>query len=127
MRVLLIEDNEFISFLYKRQLEKAGIPTDVASTGKEAFADLGKQLYDFILLDMLLPDLNGMDILKHVKTDGKLKTIPVLLLTNVGHDAIFQEAKSLGAIGYLIKDQYSPNEIVSKVKEFMTSLQKNPL
>lgn len=121
MRILLIEDNEFISFLYKRQLEKSGFVTDTAATGKDGLDAIAKNEYDFILLDMLLPDMNGINILTQVKSNEKTKHIAVLLISNLGQASIMEEAKNLGAVGYLIKDQYSPDEIVEKVKFFLRS------
>lgn len=122
MRILLVEDTEFISFLYKRQLEKAGLKTDICATGKETFTALDKHTYHLILLDMLLPDMNGMDILKRLKSNEKTKNIPVLLLSNLGQDNIIEQSQTLGAVGYLVKNDYSPDEIVQKVKDILANV-----
>lgn len=120
MKILLIEDNELISTLYKRQLEKAGFSVTVADTGNASFSFLLTQTYDFIMLDMILPDMNGLAILRHIKQDEKTSSVPVLVLSNSEQDPTVKEAKELGAVGFLIKDQYSPDQIVEKVKTFIS-------
>lgn len=118
-KILLIEDDEFIRDLYKRQLNLANIPTDAATNAKEGLELLAKTFYDLILLDIMLPSVNGLEILKQIKANEKTKNIPVVLLTNLGQDAIMKEAFRLGAKAYIIKALHTPDEIVRKIKEFL--------
>ncbi|MBI2036556.1 response regulator [Candidatus Microgenomates bacterium] len=118
-KILLIEDEEFIRDLYQRQLNLAGIKTDAAENGKEGLALLGKNFYSLILLDIMLPSVNGLDILKQIKANEKTKDIPVVLLTNLGQDEIMKEGFRLGAKAYIVKALHTPDEIVKKIKEFL--------
>lgn len=115
-RILLVEDEDYIRDLYKRQLDAAGILTDAAANGQEAFAAITKSHYDLILLDIMLPDTNGLQILKEVKQNPAIKMTPVVLLTNLGQDVIIKEGFELGAEGYLIKASLTPSQVVQEVK-----------
>lgn len=115
-KILLIEDDESISFLYKRQLDAAGLLTDALLTGNEGLAAASKNKYDLILLDIMLPDINGLDILKKLKENEVTKKIPVIFLTNLGQEAIIKEGFKLGADGYLIKASFTPDQMVEEVK-----------
>lgn len=118
-KILLIEDEDYIRELYKRQLDLEGFLTDAFGTGKEGLAALSQAHYDLILLDIMLPDINGLQILKQVKLNATTKDIPVVLLTNLGQDVVIKEGFELGAEGYLIKASYTPAQIVQEVKNFL--------
>jgi CheY-like chemotaxis protein len=118
-RVLLIEDEDYIRDLYKRQLDMDGLPTDAFGTGREGLDAVKKTPYNLILLDIMLPDLNGLQILKEVKNNPQTKAIPVVLLTNLGQDTVIKEGFELGAEGYLIKSSYTPNQIVQEVRKVL--------
>ncbi len=75
---------------------------------------------ELVLLDIMLPDTNGIDILKKIKTNLLTKDIGVVMLTNLGQDSIQKEAQALGAKGYLIKLSFTPDQIVQEVKKFLT-------
>ena len=118
-KVLLIEDEDYIRDLYKRQLELANIATDAFATGKEGLASIKTQKYDLVLLDIMLPDTNGLQVLKEIKQNEQTKNIPVVLLTNLGQDAVIKEGFQLGSEGYLLKSSYTPNQIVQEVKNIL--------
>ena len=96
-KLLFVEDEEFISFIYKRQFEIAGHEVDTARDGLLGLSQIQKNQYDFILLDIMLPGMNGMDILKAAKSDEKTKNTPIFMLTNLAQEDIMQEAFNLGA------------------------------
>ena len=118
-RILLIEDEDFIRDLYKRQLDLAGFTTDAFGHGQDGLDALSQNSYDFILLDIMLPGVNGLDILRKVKGDEKTKNIPVILLTNLGQDSIIKEGFALGAKEHIIKASFTPDQIVEKVKSLL--------
>lgn len=118
-KALIIEDEQFIRDIYKRQLEKAGIIVDGFSNGAEGLQSISQNKYDIILLDIMLPDLNGLEILKQVKQNPDTKNIPVMMLTNLGQDEVIKEGFSLGAQGYFIKASYTPDQIVQEVKNIL--------
>ena len=72
-----------------------------------------------ILLDIMLPKLNGLDLLRTIKTKPETKDIPVILLTNLGQESVIKEGFTLGAEGYLIKSAYTPSQIIEEVKNFL--------
>lgn len=122
-KTLIIEDEQFIRDIYKRQLEKAGIAVDGFGNGTEGLQAISQNKYDIILLDIMLPDLNGLEILKQIKQNPSLKNIPVIMLTNLGQDEVIKEGFALGAQGYFIKASYTPDQIVQEVKKVLS---KNP-
>lgn len=117
-RILLVEDELFIRELYERTLSQAGFIISTAVDGLEAL-ELSKNKPDLILLDIMLPKMHGIDVLKRLKADVNTKNIPVVLITNLGQESIIKEAFSIGAQGYIMKMRLSPYEIVEKVKEFL--------
>jgi DNA-binding response OmpR family regulator len=120
-KVLLIEDDEFLRDIYKRTLDAEGIQTDAFEKGNDGLAALHNQNYDLILLDIMLPDTNGLDILKLIKSDGSKKDIPVVFLSNLGQESVIEEGHRLGAKGYLIKSTLNPDQMVREVKNFLAS------
>lgn len=118
-QILLIEDDESISFLYKRQLDASGLSTDAFLTGNDGIAAASQKKYDLILLDIMLPDINGLDILKKLKENEATKKIPVIFLTNLGQEEIIKQGFKLGADGYLIKASFTPDQMVAEVKSLI--------
>jgi two-component system, OmpR family, response regulator ResD len=123
-KILLIEDEEYIRDLYKRQLDLAGLATDGFGTGNEGLAALKQNHYDLVMLDIMLPDTNGLQILKEIKNSEATKNIPVVMLTNLGQDAVIKEGFELGAEGYLLKSSYTPNQIVEEIKNVLIGKQQ---
>lgn len=117
--ILLVEDEDFIRDLYKRQLDLENLKTDAFGNGKDGLAALAQKAYDLILLDIMLPGMNGLEILKHIKQSNIAKDTPVVLLTNLGQESVMKEAFALGAKDYIIKASVTPAQIVEKVKELL--------
>lgn len=124
-RVLLIEDDDLLRDLYQRQLQVGDLITDAFANGKDGFAALQKNQYDLILLDIMLPDTNGLDILKTIRQGNVQPTIPIILLTNLGQESIIKQGFDLGADGYLIKASYTPDQIVEEVKNLLEGKPNN--
>lgn len=118
-KLLLVEDEEYIRDLYKRQLDLAGLMTDAFGMGNEGLAAAEKNPYDLILLDIMLPDINGLQILQKIKQNPISKNTPVVLLTNLGQDAVIKQGFELGADGYLVKAAYAPDQIVQEIKNIL--------
>lgn len=118
-KILLVEDDDLIGELYKNELTQAGLPTDLCLTGKQAITALAQGGYDLILLDIMLPDTNGLELLKIIKENLATKNIPVMMITNLGQDSVIKQAFDLGAAGYLIKLAYTPDQIVAEVKNVL--------
>jgi two-component system response regulator ResD len=119
MKVLLVEDEEFIRDLFKRQLDLSGFTTDAFGTGQEGLTALTRNAYDLALLDIMLPDINGLQILQNIRQNANTKNLVVVLLTNLGQDAVIKQGFELGADGYLVKAAHTPDQIVQEVKNIM--------
>ena len=114
-KVLLIEDDEFIRDLYKRQLDLCDMFTYAFSNGTDGLKSVEENQYDLILLDIMLPGMNGLDVLRNLKATDATKNIPVIMVSNLGQDAVVKEGFALGAIGYLIKATFTPDQIVQEI------------
>ena len=126
-KILLVEDDLFLSDIYKEVLTKEGFQVLSADDG-EAGLHLGQNNVDaqLMLLDIMLPKMHGIDILKRLKADPATSKLPVVILTNLTEETVVQEALSLGAVGYLVKVRFTPPQVVEKVKEFITFHQQHP-
>lgn len=122
-KILIIEDETFIADLYARELNKAGFQVEVANDGTTGLSDLEQNQYDLLLLDIMLPGINGLQVLKEWKMKNLISPMPVLLLTNLGQDEVIKEAFNLGAAGYLIKAAYTPAQIVTEVQNALSGKQ----
>lgn len=118
-KILLVEDDAFVRDLYQTVLTRANYELDIANDGEEAVNLAGYKVYDLILLDIMLPKLTGMEVLKQLRTEtSRAKDTPVYLLTNLGEENIVKEAYKLGANGYLLKAKYLPKQLVEEVDKF---------
>lgn len=120
-KILLIEDDEMLINLYKEKLKISGFRVITAMDGKKAMIRI-KEQPDLILLDILMPEMNGFEVLKKIKTDKSFNNIPVIVLTNIGSESIDKDknlALSLGARDYLVKALNTPDEIVQKIEKVM--------
>lgn len=119
-RILLVEDEPLLVELYRERLEQEPIHLLIAEDGKTALQLAGKNSIDLILLDILLPVINGFEVLRQLKANLKTRNIPVIVLTNLGSeqtDKDKQLALSLGAIDYLVKSYHTPDEIVEIINK----------
>jgi len=123
-KILLIEDDRPTIEIYQEILLREGFNVEVIDTGADALKRLkeikeGKEKKpDLVLLDLLLPDINGNAILKEAKEDNLLKDIPFFVLTNYSDPASEKESRELGAEEYFIKTSLAPSQIIKIVKNF---------
>lgn len=116
-KILIIEDEVFIADLYSRQLTKAGYIVKAVNDGNTGLQTLLKETFDLLLLDIMLPGINGLEVLKQWKSKNPNSLMVVLLLTNLGQDSVIKEGFQLGAQGYLIKAAYTPDQVLSEVRK----------
>lgn len=119
-KILIVEDEAFIAEVYSRELQKAGFQTTTAGDGPQALQALEKEPFDMMLLDILLPTMHGLEILKQWRQKHPDSKMPVILLTNLGQDEVIKEAFGLGAAGYLIKASYTPKQVVAEVQNVLS-------
>lgn len=117
--ILLIEDEVFISDLYKRILLQAGFNVLTALDGVDGVNLANQHKPDLILLDIMMPKMHGIDVLKNLKKSPQTAQIPVVLLTNLGNEHIIKDAFTLGAQGYFLKMKISPYDLIEKAKEYI--------
>lgn len=118
-RVLLVEDDKFISRAYKDGLEREGFEIDTAFDGIEAMQKLQSSPPDLVLLDLILPEKDGFAVLEEIQMNEKLKRIPVVILSNLGQESDIEKGRALGATDYLIKADVSMKDVIEKVKFYL--------
>lgn len=119
--ILLIEDDEALVDMYKEKLKNSGFRVLTVTDGKIALQRI-RQGADLILLDILMPNLNGFEILKRMKSEPEIKDIPVIVLTNIGSESTDNDKKfalSLGAVDYMVKSLNTPEDVVDRIKQVL--------
>lgn len=120
-KILLIEDDEFLSEILARRLQEANFEVRLAKTATDGLNVLKQETIDLILLDLILPGMNGFEFLKEIQNSNpKITTSPIIVLSNLGQDEEINRAKQLGAKDYMIKAHYTTKEIIEKVKGILT-------
>ncbi len=115
-RILVVEDDTFLRELYQEMLSGSGYDVQVAVDGEEALTQINKETFDLVLLDIMMPKKDGLQVLKGID-ESKKKATSIVMLTNLGQDQVIKDALALGAVGYLIKSSMAPDEVENKVKE----------
>ncbi len=115
-RVLIAEDEKAISSVLGIKLENSGFKVDIANNGQEAIELLDKNIYDVVLLDLIMPLKNGFDVLEHLK--NTVKKVLVLVSSNLSQDIDIEKAKNLGAVDYYVKSDMTLSEIVDAVNKY---------
>lgn len=117
--VIIVEDEKMLADMYATKFTMEGFEAQKANDGQSGF-DLVKQVKpDIVLLDIIMPKIDGFGVLKMIKDDSELKDIPVILLTNLGQDEDIKKGKQLGAADYFVKANHTPAEVVQKVKQVL--------
>ena len=117
--ILLVEDDAMISSIYKAKFEADGYKALVAQDGASGLALAKKHKPDIIMLDVILPGLDGFSVLEEVKNDDTTKDIAVIMLTNLGTAEDKSKGKKMGAMDYLIKASLTPAQISCRIKEIL--------
>lgn len=117
--IVLVEDDTFLANIYKTKFEMEGFKVTVAEDGVAGIEEVKKKKPDLVLLDILLPKMDGFTVLENLKKDPEVKDIPVILLTNLGQKDDVDKGLQMGAADYLIKAHFKPSETVDKVKKVL--------
>jgi DNA-binding response OmpR family regulator len=118
-KILIAEDEEPLLKMYLLKFKNAGFDAYGAKNGEEAFQMAKEIKPDIILLDIIMPMGDGFCILKKIKSENHLKNIPVIVLTNLAQNGDKKEALELGAVDYLVKADFTPAQVIEKVKEIL--------
>jgi CheY-like chemotaxis protein len=119
-KILFVDDDLYIRDLYEEVLKEKGYIVETAINGEEGLAKLQQGGYDLVLLDVMMPTLDGIGVLEALqKTPPKAPNGPIVLLTNLGLDPLIKSAKSKGVSSYLVKSDLTPGDLVATVKKFV--------
>jgi DNA-binding response OmpR family regulator len=123
-RVLVVDDEPTIGYVVSRYLERAGYQTEVAATGKDALSSAAAEQPDVVVLDLMLPDLDGLEVMRRLRRDGRDRTA-IILLTARGEESDRVVGLQLGADDYVVKP-FSPAELVARVDAVLRRLAPAP-
>jgi len=115
-KILVVEDDKFLRELITQKLIKEDYETLEAVDGEEGIKKIKEEKPDLVLLDLILPGIDGFEVLSKKKEDSSLDSIPVIILSNLGQKEDVERGLKLGAVDYLIKAHFTPGEIIEKVK-----------
>ena len=119
VKVLIVDDDAFLSGIYATKLEREGFQVVSARDGEEGLKAAMREKPDLILLDVLMPKLDGFEVLKRLKAEADFKATPVIMLTNLGQKEDIEKGLADGAVDYLIKAHFVPAEAVDKIKKVL--------
>jgi DNA-binding response OmpR family regulator len=117
--ILLVDDDKQIATVFQIALTSAGYKVMTANDGKTGLNMVRQQHFDLVLLDEMMPDMSGNDVLRSIKEDDATKAITVVILSNFGNNDMVKEALNLGAADYMLKYQVSPTDLPAKVKQIV--------
>jgi CheY-like chemotaxis protein len=125
--ILIVEDDPLISRMYEQAFSFDKHKAVTATNGEEGLQKATSEKPDAILLDIMMPGLNGLEVLKRLKQDPATKAIPVIMLTNLGEDKDVQAALSLGAVKYIVKVSNTPKQVVDQVEQIVAAATRNKI
>ena len=119
-KILIVEDDKFLLDLVSKSLEQGGFIINTATSGESAFRKLAEFRPDIILLDIVLPGIDGFEFLSRIKKDKDFSSVPVIMLSNSEKEEEIERAKNLGADDFMVKVNFTTEEIVSRVKDVLS-------
>lgn len=121
-RILIIDDDPDLRDIYKETLTESGYEVDLATEGREGLSKIMGGGYDLILLDIMLPHIDGISILRKLKAEKSLPyNGPIFVLSNLSQKEVIDEALDLGARGYIVKSDITPDQFLSKISHILQS------
>jgi DNA-binding response OmpR family regulator len=118
-KILIVEDDAFIRDIYQVKFVQEGFQVQLAENGLEALKKIEQESFDLILLDVIMPYMDGMETLKKIRENEEWKKIPVIMLTNISEKEKIEESMQEGISDYLIKSHFTPSEVVTKVRSLL--------
>jgi CheY-like chemotaxis protein len=118
-KILLIEDDKFLRELMNKKLITLGYDVVTAADGESGLVMIKETKPDVVLLDLILPGINGFEVLEKAKQDPEIAAIPVVILSNLGQGEDIEKGLALGAKDFLVKAHFTPQEIVNKLKSIL--------
>jgi DNA-binding response OmpR family regulator len=118
-KVLLVEDDMPMVKMYTTRLMRENLEVQVAYDGEEALKKAMEWLPDLVVLDLMIPKIGGMEVLEQLHADQRTKDLPVIILSNLSQDQDIERAQQLGAKEFLIKANFTPSQVIEKIKEHL--------
>lgn len=118
-KILVVDDDPFILDMYVMKFKEQGFQIETATDGKTALEKIEIAKPDIVLLDVVMPKMDGFDVIKKIKENKTPRTFKILFLTNFGQKEDVERGMDLGADGYIIKAHFTPSEVATKVKELL--------
>jgi len=118
-KILLVEDDKFLRELMSKKLITLGYEVVSAADGESGLVMIKEAKPDVVLLDLILPGINGFEVLEKAKQDPEIANIPVVILSNLGQTEDIEKGLALGAKDFLVKAHFTPQEIVNKLKSIL--------
>lgn len=126
-KILIIEDDPLMSRLYQKAFTFEGYSVVAAFDGEEGWEKMKQENPNLILLDIMMPKLNGLQFLEKIKKDPDYKKIPVVCLTNLAGQQDAEKALLLGAVKYIVKSEYEPKQVVNMIKEILAGYTRDKI
>jgi DNA-binding response OmpR family regulator len=129
-KILVIEDDPFLSDIYQTKLKQNDYVVDLASTGEDGLLELKEKKFDVLLLDIVLPKMDGWEVLASIKQDRQtganpnLDGLKIIILSNLGQKEEIKKGLDLGADGFMIKAHFTPSQIVEEIKNTINNPKK---
>ncbi len=124
-KILIVEDDPLMSRMYQKIFKFEGFDVDFAADGEEGLDKIRSTKPTLILLDIMMPKINGLEVLTKIKQDPETKAIPVIMLTNLAGTQDAEAALTKGAVKYIIKSENEPKQVVNMVKEILAGYTRN--
>lgn len=126
-KILIVEDDPLISRMYQKIFSFEGYDVEMAGDGEDGWEKIKTIKPTLVLLDIMMPKMNGLQVLEKIKLDPDTKAIPVIMLTNLAGVQDAETALAKGAIKYIVKSEHEPQEITKMVKEIMAAYTRNDI
>ncbi len=127
IKVLITEDDPLMSRMYQKIFTFEGYEVIMAANGEEGLEKAKKESPTIILLDVMMPKMNGFEMLEKLKLDPASKSIPVIMLTNLAGEKDAETALSKGAVKYIVKSEYEPKQVVDMAKEILAGYTRDSI
>ena len=124
-KILIVEDDPLMSRMYQKIFTFEGYGVEMASDGQEGLEKARTGKPTLILLDIMMPKMNGLEVLEKLKKDPDMKAIPVVILTNLAGQQDAETALMKGAVKYIVKSEYEPKQVANMIKEILAGYTRN--
>lgn len=119
MKILIIEDDPLISKMYAEKLARDGFQTEIAGNGTDGLKKLKASPPDLVILDIMMPQMSGIEVIDEMKKDTQLENIPIIVLSNLSESPDIEKAKKRGIKEYLVKSDLDPEDVSNTVKKYL--------